>query len=77
MLRRETTNTNYIVFGLTRQRFELVIYRTVGEHANHYTIDVVLELDIIVIDFTSAYTFLSCTTASIDSKWGRGGDERD
>jgi hypothetical protein len=25
-----------------------------------------------VIDFTSAYTFLS-----IDSKWGGGGDERD
>jgi len=30
-----------------------------------------------VIDFTSAYTFLSCTTASIDSKLGGGGDERD
>jgi hypothetical protein len=25
-----------------------------------------------VIDFTSAYTFLSCTTASMDSKWGGG-----
>jgi hypothetical protein len=25
-----------------------------------------------VIDFTSAYTFFSCTSASMDSKWGGG-----
>jgi hypothetical protein len=34
-------NTNWIVFGLTRSLFEPTIYRTGGEHADHYTIDVV------------------------------------
>jgi hypothetical protein len=35
----EATNTNFIVFGLTRPGLEPMIYRTLGEHANHYTID--------------------------------------
>ena len=38
---REATHTNFIVFGLTRSGFEPTIYRTRGEHANHYTIDMV------------------------------------
>jgi hypothetical protein len=39
-LSREATNTNYIIFGLTRSGFEPTIYRTLGKHANHYTTDV-------------------------------------
>jgi hypothetical protein len=31
------TNTNFIVFGLTRSGLEPTIYRTRGEHDNHYT----------------------------------------
>jgi hypothetical protein len=37
----EATNTNFVVFDLTREEFELTIYRTRGEHANHYTTDAV------------------------------------
>ena len=36
MLSGEATNTNVIVFGLTRPGFESKIYRTRGENANHY-----------------------------------------
>jgi hypothetical protein len=39
VLSGEATNTNFIVFGLTRQGIEPTIYRTRGEHANHYTTD--------------------------------------
>ena len=41
MLSGEPTNTNFIVFGLTRPGFEPTIYRTRGEHANHYATDAV------------------------------------
>jgi hypothetical protein len=37
MLSGEATNTNFIVFGLTRSGLEPTIYCTRGEHANHYT----------------------------------------
>jgi hypothetical protein len=37
----EATNTNFIVSGLTRQALEPTIYRTRGEHANHYATDAV------------------------------------
>ena len=40
-LRGEATNNNFIVIGLTRAGFESTIYRTQGEHANHYATDVV------------------------------------
>jgi len=33
LLSGETTNTNFIIFGLTRTELELTIYRTRGEHA--------------------------------------------
>ena len=39
MLSREATNTNFIVFGLTRSGLEPTIYRNRGEYANHYTTD--------------------------------------
>ena len=41
MLSGEATNTNFVVFSLTRPGLELTIYRTRGEHANHYTTDAV------------------------------------
>ena len=41
VLVREATNTNFIVFGLTRSGLEPTSYRTRGEHTNHYTTDAV------------------------------------
>ena len=41
MYSREAINTKFIVFGLIRSGFEPMTYRTQGEHANHYTSDVV------------------------------------
>ena len=41
MLSREATNTNFIVFGLTRSGLEAMIYCTQGKHANHYITDAV------------------------------------
>jgi hypothetical protein len=32
---------NFIVFGFTRSGFEPMIYRTRGDHTNHYTTDAV------------------------------------
>jgi hypothetical protein len=37
MLSGEATNTNFIVFDLNQSGLETMIYRTRGEHANHYT----------------------------------------
>jgi hypothetical protein len=37
----EATNTNFIVFVLTRSGLEPTIFRTRREHANYYTTDVV------------------------------------
>jgi hypothetical protein len=39
MLNGEATNTNFIVFGLTRPELKLTIYHTRDEHANHYATD--------------------------------------
>ena len=44
MLSGEATNTNFIVFGLTRPRLEPTIYCAGGEHANHYATDAILHL---------------------------------
>ena len=41
MLCEEVTNTNFIVFGLTRSGLDPKIYLPRGEHASHYTTDVV------------------------------------
>jgi hypothetical protein len=41
VLNGEAINAYFIVFGLTRLGFEPTIYRTRGEHVNHYTTDVV------------------------------------
>jgi hypothetical protein len=35
VLSRKATNTNFIVFGLTRPGLEPTIYRIRGEHADH------------------------------------------
>ena len=50
----EATNTNYIVFGLTRSGLEPTIYRTQDEHANHYTTDAV---DIFSINIKNVLKF--------------------
>jgi hypothetical protein len=39
VLSEEATNINFLVFGLTRPVLESTIYRTRGEHANHYATD--------------------------------------
>jgi hypothetical protein len=41
VLSGEATNTNCIVFGLTRPELEPTVYRIRGEHANHYISDAV------------------------------------
>jgi hypothetical protein len=40
-LNRETTNTNFKIFGLTRSGFEPAIHRSWGKNVNHYTTDLV------------------------------------
>ena len=41
MLRGEATNSNFVVFGLTRSGIEPTIYHTRDKHVNHYTTDAV------------------------------------
>jgi hypothetical protein len=40
----ETTQTNFIVFGLTWPGLEHMIYHTLGEIYNHYTTDAVVRM---------------------------------
>jgi hypothetical protein len=40
-LQRKPTDTNIIVFGLTRPGLVPTIYHTRGEHGSHYNIDAV------------------------------------
>jgi hypothetical protein len=47
----EATNTNFIFFCLTRPQFVPTIYRTRGEHANHYATDAVSYFYFIFIIF--------------------------
>ena len=49
VLSGEATNTNFIVFGLTRTGLESTIYRTRGDHANHYATDAVLLLNVMCL----------------------------
>ena len=42
MLSGEAANIDFVIFGLTWPWLEPTIYRTQGEHANHYAIDAVL-----------------------------------
>jgi hypothetical protein len=39
VLSGEATNTNFIVFDMTRPRLGPTVYRTRGEQANHYATD--------------------------------------
>jgi hypothetical protein len=52
MLSREATNTNFIVFSLTRPGLEPTNYHTQGQHANHYTTDTVICVNIMDIQFS-------------------------
>jgi hypothetical protein len=59
VLSGEATNTNLIVFGLTRPGLEFMIYRTRGEHTNHYTtdaVDSVLNMQALLSMFKLGYT---------------------
>ena len=47
MLSREATNTNFIVFSMTRPGLTQ-IYRSLDGHADNYTIDAVIEIELIV-----------------------------
>jgi hypothetical protein len=60
VLSGEATNTNFIVLCLTRSGLEPTIYRTRGEHANHYTINAVQ----IIID-TSYIVCKVCLTCNL------------
>ena len=44
VFRGKATKTNFIVFGLTQSGLKSTIYRTRGEHPNHYATDAVMEL---------------------------------
>jgi hypothetical protein len=50
VLSGKATNTNFIVFGLTRSGLGPTIYRIQGKHANHYTTDAVKKHLINVFD---------------------------
>ena len=45
VLSGKATNINCMIFGLTRSGLEPTIYRTRGEHANHYATDAVPEFN--------------------------------
>jgi hypothetical protein len=45
---RSNNKYHTIVFGLTRSGLEPMIYRTRGEHPNHYTTDAVLNIKILM-----------------------------
>jgi len=50
MLSVESTNTNFIVFGLSRLALEPTIYHTRGKHDGHYTNDAVqVPLDVKIL----------------------------
>jgi len=42
MISGEATDTNFIVFGLSRLWLKPMIYHTQGEYANHYTTDAII-----------------------------------
>ena len=64
VLSGEATNANFIVFGLTWSGLDLTIYRSRGEHANHYKTDQVsLMLNVMVercADLTLYLSILLC-----------------
>jgi hypothetical protein len=55
VLSGEATNTNLIFFCLTRPQFVPTIYRTRGEHANHYATDAVPYFYFIFIIFLMVF----------------------
>jgi hypothetical protein len=57
------TNTNFIVFCLTRPRLVPTIYRTRGEHANHYATDAVPYFYLIFINFFNQIFFIDQNAA--------------
>ena len=66
MLSGEATNTNLIVFGLTQPGAEPKIYRTRGEHANHYASDAVQNvlIDRFFFVFNATFSTIMATSFS-------------
>jgi hypothetical protein len=60
MLSGEAANINFTVFDLTRSRLKPTNYCTQGEHANHYTINVVLLLFMIIINDIMMERYFYC-----------------
>ena len=50
VLSGESTNTNVIVFGLTRPGLEPTIYHTRGEHSNRYATDTFVKKPTLIIN---------------------------
>jgi hypothetical protein len=61
VLSGEATNTNYIVFGLTRSGLEPTIYHTRDEYANHYTTD--------AVETNFELSFYSANLSKEESSW--------
>jgi hypothetical protein len=62
----EATNTNFIVISLTRSALESTIYRTRGEHANHYTTSVA---HFSVVDVKRWFSIRYWLLQSVRSRW--------
>ena len=60
----EATNTNFIVFSLTRTTLESTIYGTRGEHANHYT-----TAPFSVVDVKRQFSIRYRLLQSVRSRW--------
>jgi hypothetical protein len=76
LLSGEATNTNFIVFGLTRSGLEPMIYRTLGEHTNHYTTNAVQNELMVLYLITTNYNIYSIlftgfvqVLESLESTW--------
>ena len=61
MLSGEATNTNFMVFGLTRLGLGPTIYRTRDEHANHYATDALNDHEV----YICSYIHFVCDTVSV------------
>ena len=70
----EATNIIFVVFGLTRPGLEPTIYRTRGEHVNHYATDVVIFL-IMYLAVRTTYIYIYILLVILLRKfWNKSAD---
>jgi hypothetical protein len=55
----EATNSNFIIFGLTRSGLEPTMYCTRGEHVNHYDTDAIIWRNSCTIADLTVFNFFS------------------